>query len=108
MGLVNNPVTQVALVAVKSASKNGKKPPSLLLIGSHNKTAPLKITNKKVNAILRAGDKRRYFSLMNVIISIHLLRTILHTFLIFSTILRRFNICKKQSHKKVNPQQIDS
>ena len=44
-----SPVTQVALVEVNSALKNGRDDPSLLEIGNINNNAPVKMTTIKPN-----------------------------------------------------------
>ena len=49
VGTVTSPVTQVAVVAVKSASKKGTDLPFAELKGRLNKTLPAKITVRKPN-----------------------------------------------------------
>ena len=50
-----NPVTQVALVAVKRASKGYVQQPSLDAIGKHKNNVPVNIKRIKLNAISREG-----------------------------------------------------
>ena len=56
VGVTTNPVTQVEVVAVKSASKNGIELLSAELIGSESNTAPISITLKKLSNIIFVVD----------------------------------------------------
>jgi hypothetical protein len=49
---VTSPVTQVALVAVKSASIKGRLSPLAELIGRQSKRLPIRITAKKLIIII--------------------------------------------------------
>ena len=52
-----SPVTQVLVVAVKSASIKGVGMPFLALMGNVNKTAPTKIATKKLSIIIWVVEK---------------------------------------------------
>jgi hypothetical protein len=52
VGSVTSPVTQVDVVAVKSASRNGTLFPVAELIGSDKRMLPIKITPKKLSRMV--------------------------------------------------------
>ena len=56
VGVTTNPVTQVEVVAVKSASKKGVAFPLAELMGSESKTAPINITIKKLSNMICVVD----------------------------------------------------
>ena len=58
VGVTTKPVTQVGVVAVKSASKKGVAFPSAELMGSESNTAPINIVIKKLNNIICVVDTR--------------------------------------------------
>lgn len=63
VGVTTKPVTQVEVVAVKSASKKDVGFPSAELMGSESNNAPINIAVKKLNNIICAVDIliRRFF-----------------------------------------------
>ena len=52
VGSVTSPVTQVEVVAVKSASRYGTASPVAELIGNANSTLPTRIVTRKLSNIL--------------------------------------------------------
>ena len=66
VGVTTRPVTQVEVVAVKSASKKEVGFPSAELMGSESNTAPINIAIKKLNNIICVVDTRsRYFFILS-------------------------------------------
>jgi len=58
VGVTTKPVTQVEVVAVKSASKKEVGFPSAELMGSESYTAPINIVIKKLNNIICVANTR--------------------------------------------------
>lgn len=56
VGVTTNPVTQVDVVAVKSAFKNGVASPSAELIGNVSNAEPISITIRKLINIICVVD----------------------------------------------------
>ena len=56
MGVTTKPVTQVEVVAVKSASKKEVGFPSAELMGSESNNVPINIAIKKLNSIMCVVD----------------------------------------------------
>ena len=66
VGVTTNPVTQVEVVAVKSASKNGVAFPSAELIGNTSNTESISIATRKLNNMMCVVDtKSRCFFILS-------------------------------------------
>ena len=65
MGTVTRPVTQVAVVAVKSASIYGIELPSAQLTGNAKRILPIIMVSKKLNIIICVEDsEKRFFPIL--------------------------------------------
>jgi hypothetical protein len=62
VGSVTSPVTQVDVVAVKSASRYGTLSPVAELMGNDSKMLPMKTTPRKLNKIVCVVENFNFFS----------------------------------------------
>ena len=69
VGSVTSPVTQVDVVAVKSASRYGTLLPVAELMGNESKMLPIKITPKKLNRMVCVVENFNFFSFCKVLTS---------------------------------------
>ena len=65
VGSVTSPVTQVAVVAVNSASKYGTASPLAELIGSTSSRLPTKITIRKLSIIICVVERENFFFIIS-------------------------------------------
>ena len=66
VGSVTSPVTQVDVVAVKSASRNGTLFPVAELMGKDKRMLPIKITPKKLSKMVCVVENFNFFSFCKV------------------------------------------
>jgi len=86
VGVTTNPVTQVDVVEVKSASKKGFASPSAELIGKESNTEPIIIATKKLNNIICVVD----IEIRCFFISVYMLKNLT----VFKLLYRSYVLCR--------------